>query len=179
MNLIKDVAQFEYFTQENNIHAVREITDFPGYFITDCGKVISTRKNKVSFLKAHKNNRGYFMVGLWSRENKKSKKITVHKLVATHFLESSFFERAVVNHKDQNQENNNVDNLEWVTQKKNLNLAHSNMTVKNKHGRFWGGVSKGSSNGMSKLNEKQVVRIKEMYETEQYTLGNNAKSQRL
>lgn len=55
---------------------------------------------------------GYFVVSV----NKKN--LFVHRIVATIFLEN-FNKRAVVNHIDGNKQNNNVNNLEWVTHKEN------------------------------------------------------------
>lgn len=45
----------------------------------------------------------------------------VHQIVAEAFLGPKPFEGAVVMHLDDNPLNNSVDNLEWGSQKKNLN----------------------------------------------------------
>lgn len=45
--------------------------------------------------------------------------VWVHRLVAAAFCEG-YFEGAVVNHKDSNPSNNIYTNLEWVTQKDNI-----------------------------------------------------------
>lgn len=51
----------------------------------------------------------------------------VHRLVAQLFLETpSNFQNWVVNHKDGNKQNNNVDNLEWCTQQENIIYASNN-----------------------------------------------------
>lgn len=47
---------------------------------------------------------------------------TVHRLVATAFIPNPC-EYPAVNHKDANKENNNVSNLEWVTNKQNTEHA--------------------------------------------------------
>ena len=49
---------------------------------------------------------------------------TVHRLVARAFLADTYREGLVVNHKDGNRHNNNVDNLEWCTQAENELHSH-------------------------------------------------------
>lgn len=50
------------------------------------------------------------------------KSFSIHRLVAEHFLDP--LERnEEVNHKDGNKWNNNVENLEWVTQRENIDHA--------------------------------------------------------
>lgn len=69
-------------------------------------------------------------------KNKKSKQFPVHRLVAMTFLDKSDFKyhpeenpneidlnKLVVNHKDENKQNNCVDNLEWCTPKYNISYS--------------------------------------------------------
>lgn len=51
--------------------------------------------------------------------NGKQQRFYVHRLVAKHFLMDSWKEGLVVNHKDGDKLNNNVSNLEWVSQRDN------------------------------------------------------------
>ena len=83
----------------------------PNYLISNNGKV----KNKISgkILKLRYDKDGYLKVQL-STPLKKQKNFFVHRLVANAFL-SSPNNLPVVNHKDENRANNNVDNLEWCT----------------------------------------------------------------
>ncbi len=62
------------------------------------------------YLKPH--NKGYLQVEL-SKGGKK-KMITVHRLVALAFIPNPD-NLPVINHKDENKNNNNVENLEWCT----------------------------------------------------------------
>lgn len=63
-----------------------------------------------------RNSKGYLTVNL-KRKNKK-----VHRLVAEAFLENPN-NYPMVNHKDGNTENNNVENLEWCTNLHNVRHA--------------------------------------------------------
>lgn len=72
------------------------------------------------------NKWGYLRVTL-SKDNK-VKKYYVHRLVAEHFISfvpepNKTIKDYVVNHIDENKENNRLDNLEFITQKSNLNYG--------------------------------------------------------
>lgn len=62
-------------------------------------------------------------------KNKTRKSFQVHRLVAEAFLPNPH-NYPIVNHKDFNRLNNNVDNLEWCTQKHNVNYSKINMIGK-------------------------------------------------
>lgn len=91
------------------------------------GNVYSFKNNKYKKLKLSVcsknkyNKTGYYKCVL-SINNKKIYKM-VHRLVAEHFVDG-YFKGAVVNHKDGNKLNNNYRNLEWVTQKFNIEDAN-------------------------------------------------------
>lgn len=88
-----------------------------GYKITKTGKIWSCKSNK--FLSPKIVN-GYF--GIHLRNND----YLVHLLVANTFLKP-VNGKPFINHIDENKENNNVENLEWVTQKENV-AKHSKIT---------------------------------------------------
>lgn len=71
-------------------------------------------------LKQRKNNAGYMLVDLY--KGNKRHQMLVHRLVATAFLDNSL-NHNVVNHKDENKTNNCIDNLEWCSQKYNMNYG--------------------------------------------------------
>ena len=68
-------------------------------------------------MKLQKNSNGYLWIQ-FSINNKK-KNYYVHQLVAQTFIENPF-NKKFVNHKDKNKENNNINNLEWVTTSENM-----------------------------------------------------------
>lgn len=96
----------------------RPIKDYEGlYEVSNMGRVKSYH-GKEKILKPWKNSSGYLYVVL--SKNNKSKTITIHRLVALHFVDG-WFEGAHVDHIDTNRENNIWTNLRWVTYKGNMN----------------------------------------------------------
>ena len=102
----------------------KNIAGYEGkYQISSLGRVKSlnyrnTRKKKIIKLKKEKN--GYIRVGLHykGKQNLKS----VHRLVAEAFIPNPN-NYPIINHKDENKQNNRVDNLEWCTIKYNNNYG--------------------------------------------------------
>lgn len=72
-------------------------------------------------LKQFNDGRGYMKVKLC--KDRVEKTISVHRLVATAFLENPH-EKEEVNHIDGNTFNNSLSNLEWVTPKENMKHAY-------------------------------------------------------
>lgn len=62
-------------------------------------------------------------------KNGKSKRFYVHRLVAAAFIENPN-NSTDVNHKDGNPFNNEVENLEWVSRKENIQHAFANKLIK-------------------------------------------------
>lgn len=81
----------------------------------------------------------------------------LHRLVAEHFIHNPL-NKPEVNHKDGNKSNNNVDNLEWVTQLENK-----------KHASIAGLIRKKENHYKAKLTEELVKQIRGMYATGLYT----------
>ena len=84
-------------------------------------KGIKTLKERI--LKTSVDNRGYFNVGLYKNREKKTR--TVHQLVCESFLNHTpCGYKLIINHIDFNPLNNNVDNLEIISQRENTNRKH-------------------------------------------------------
>ena len=94
----------------------RDIEGYEGlYQISSLGRVKSFpnyKRKTTRILKHRKDNNGYVLVNLY--KNKVMKTYLLHRLVAKAFLENPN-NYPCINHKDENKENNNVNNLEWCT----------------------------------------------------------------
>lgn len=103
----------------------RSISGFEQYFISNTGQVkgIAVKILKPSISK------GYYNVHLY--KNGIKKQITIHLLVATTFIGNKPL-GLTINHKDGNKLNNNLSNLEYVTQKQNNAHAWALGLIKSK-----------------------------------------------
>ena len=102
----------------------KQINDYDNYYIYDNGDVLNTTTNKI--LRGSISEHGYKYYRL-SKNNQK-KMYYAHRLVAEYFLDNPN-NLPVVNHKDGNKLNNNVDNLEWTSYSENAEHAHQNNLV--------------------------------------------------
>lgn len=120
----------------------RDIPDFKGYYqASNLGRIRSvTRKARVKIL--HNDFRtikeriispattkdGYLKVSL--SKNHKRYYFKVHRLIAITFIPNPN-NYPVINHKDENKQNNCVDNLEWCSIKYNCNYGSRNKKISN------------------------------------------------
>lgn len=90
----------------------KDIDGFDGrYQVSTWGRV----KNQTGILSPISVRRGYLTVDL------KGKRFMIHRLVAQSFLENFSLEKQV-HHKDGNNQNNNIENLECLTQTEHMRL---------------------------------------------------------
>lgn len=89
-----------------------------GYMISDTGLVTRRFSTELQKLKRHK--RGYVLAHICTEKGKKW--MLVHRLVALLFIPNPDH-KPQVNHIDGDKTNNNVENLEWVTNVKNRQHA--------------------------------------------------------
>lgn len=101
------------------------IKNYENYQIDENGNVKNLLTNKI--LKGSIGEHGYRYYRL-SKNNQK-KMFYVHRLVAEAFIPNPE-NLPVVNHKDGNKLNNNVNNLEWVSYSENTEHAHKNNLIK-------------------------------------------------
>jgi len=107
----------------------KNIKGFEGlYKISDTGIVLALDRKvkmpnggykilKESFPSMIPNYKGYLKVMLTDK-NGIRKGYFVHRLVGLNFIENKF-NKPQINHKDKNRKNNNISNLEWVTNREN------------------------------------------------------------
>lgn len=110
----KNIKDYENLYQGSNLGRVRS---FDRWVKSKNG---SLRFCKGRILKPVINGRGYLQVDLC--KNGKVKKFLVHRLVAEAFLPNPD-NLPEVNHKDENKQNNNVENLEWCDRTYNANYG--------------------------------------------------------
>lgn len=95
----------------------RNIVGYNGkYQISNMGRV----RHNETILKPYPNSCGYLRVGLY-KEGKHRKEL-VHRLVADAFIDNPY-NLLVVNHKNEDKEDNRATNLEWATIKENMNYG--------------------------------------------------------
>jgi hypothetical protein len=131
-----------------------ELYGFSSYLISPITGQIFDRAKDV-FVDFHLNN-GYQRTTLISNENKKVK-VYLHKILAQQFLAyPKVSEKLYVNHIDGNRLNNNLNNLEWVTNREN-----------SCHGR----KSKSKYIGVSYEKDRGLYKASILYQGKRLTLG--------
>ena len=102
----------------NQIETYANITRFSNYQISNFGNCKNVKTGRI--LKPQTDTPGYLYVILTEDGDRSTK--TVHKLVASTFLQNSK-EKKCVDHKDRCKTNNHLSNLRWATQTENLQNA--------------------------------------------------------
>lgn len=96
---------------------MEKIKDFPGYDISNFGRIRSNLKGKTVILRPRLNRNGYQKVYLTNPEQRKNK--FVHRLVLETFV-GACPEGMEGSHIDGNKENNNLHNLNWESRTDNV-----------------------------------------------------------
>ena len=107
------------------------IYDYTGlYQVSNLGRVRSCdrvdalgREVKGKVLKCNQTKTGYLRIVL--SKNGEAKLFLIHRLVAHMFIPNPN-NHPIINHRDENPENNRAENLEWCTQKYNINYGTRN-----------------------------------------------------
>jgi len=106
----KPIKGFEEIYSISNLGRVKRISNF---------KLCNKKYIDNYFLKPLDNGRGYYRIKL--SKNGVSKRFMLHRLLADAFLQNPNNYK-IINHKDHNKKNNELYNLEWCTQKYNVDV---------------------------------------------------------
>lgn len=154
----------------SEIYRELDFLGFIGYRVGSCGTVWSKLVQKSlggkrgfatvvgdtwKQLKPLRDTSGHFFVIL--SQKGKPKHMLVHRLVALSFIGEPLPGQEVRHFPDRNTANNRVDNLVWGTHQENCADAT-----------LHGTQPRGETNGRSRLTEKQVIEIRELFATGKY-----------
>ena len=100
----------------------KDVNDYEGFYQVSSDGAI---KNKFGVITNgwEQNDYGYRKVRLY--KDGKAKDFYLHRLVACAFIDNPA-SKPIINHIDSNPRNNKASNLEWVTQKENMQHASKN-----------------------------------------------------
>jgi len=147
----KDIQEFEGYYMVSSFGRIKSI---PRYVVAKAGKM---RLMKERILCQNIVGKGYLCVGL-SKENKVYPRY-VHILVGVSFVDNPN-NYPEINHIKGIKKDNRSLRLEWVTHSENGKHAYR---IKLRE------AKKGSSNFFSILKESEVLQIRELHETNEYT----------
>lgn len=143
----EDIKGYEGLYQISNLGKVKSLAR-KRY----CGhKYSKPQLRKGRILKQHYDYLGYKRVRL--SKNQKTKTLTLHRLLAINFIENPY-NKPNINHIDGDKSNNDLNNLEWCTQKENVQHSYELGLSK---------ARKGEDNNKSKLKVKDVKEIRRLH----------------
>lgn len=111
---------------------IKQITNYPDYWVGISGNIYSIKKGKEKQLKQHIVGSGY--VGVVLCKNGKCKSFSVHRLVAQAWIPNpnKFTD---VDHINEDKTDNRKNNLRWLQHKTNCCLRSKNEIINNKRKR--------------------------------------------
>src|SRR3989304_4741811 len=96
----------------------KNIINYSKYEISNYGRVKSNI-GKSKILKSFKGKRGYWYIGLNNEYG--NQKFAISRLVYAHFGSEEMIDELVVDHKDEDKNNNYIGNLQLLTNQENIN----------------------------------------------------------
>ena len=135
----KDIKDFEGMYQVSSLGRVRSLDRFDSNGRLHKGDIKTTRDN----------GNGYKVVQLY--KDGKQKTVSVHRLVATAFIDNPD-NKPEVHHIDSDRANNKLENLQWVTRKENNSFPERIESMKKNPN--W---LKNNKKALAKATEKSTV----------------------
>lgn len=122
---IRSNLELVTFEIDSKTYHAAAVPDCPQWYASTCGFIISDICSQTKVLKSWITHRGKLQVGYYYNDKKLTKKLHVHRLVASTFfsdagLDANGRERNDVNHVDGDTCNNRVTNLEFCSRSENL-----------------------------------------------------------
>ena len=137
------------------------VENFPSYLIGDQGTVLSLNyrgnTGRTKEMGKYVQRDGYQQVELY--KNGEGKRITVHRLVAKHFVRKPEGKNEI-DHINNDKTDNRAENLRWVTRGENVRNAFEEGLYENREG---------ENSNTAKLTEEEVVEIRRLYEKTEKT----------
>lgn len=100
---------------------IKQIEGYEAYYLSNYGKVFSTKNNKLICMHPTIDKNGYHYIDISNKDG--LKRFAIHRLVCQYFC-PKVDEKNVVNHIDAVKSNNYYKNLEWVTTVENVRKSY-------------------------------------------------------
>lgn len=142
------MASSRDYVDDISKYIIKEVPNFPMYYATECGRVISRHRGRLKFINGKLDKDGY--VQLILRKEKINYYKRLHRVIAETFIPNNNSDY-VVAHIDGDISNNCVVNLKYCTQKENIydKFTHGTMLI-------------GEKNHNSKINKQIAIEVKTM-----------------
>lgn len=101
----------------------KQIKDFPNYYISKCGKVLSTKKHNGSNIRLLKSSLSYGYRRIHLQKNNITHNKFLHRLIAETFI-PNLENKRTINHINGIRDDNRIENLEWNTYSENHSHAY-------------------------------------------------------
>lgn len=117
---IINIESKENINETSSIETYNDIPDYEGHYqVSDKGNIKSLKQNKETVLKPSIDKKGYYKVSLYKEGE--SRKVYIHRLVIRAFKgEIPKGKNLVVDHIDNDKTNNELDNLQVISNRENL-----------------------------------------------------------
>lgn len=106
---------------------LKEINGFPDYYVNKKGQIFSRKRGDLKEIAQWADGKGRYLLVHIIDATGKPRNILVHRIVAIAFIDNPM-NLPEVNHKDNNPQNSNVDNLEWCDRITNLKQSYETMS---------------------------------------------------